>query len=320
MKKLTFLIFIFALAVLAFPVLAVQAPTLPMAFYGTATINGVSLPSDSVIKAYYGSASSDSGSLTTTAAGKYGAADPDNFRAQSDIPLIVSEGTGTIYFKAIISGYNGGNKITAAQTKTFTEGTTERLNLTFTTPATPAATPAAGAYTSSQSVVLTAAGSTAIYYTLDGTAPDRTKSPYSPTVSINSNKTLKAIAYDADGNGSQTLTAVYTFTCATVSNAASYNAYSTCGPATCNSGYTVSGLSCVSSGGGGGGGGGGGSGGTPIPSTKKGDANGDNKVDKYDFSLMMSNWGKTGTNICDFNNDGKVDKYDFALLMLNWNI
>jgi len=68
--------------------------------------------------------------------------------------------------------------------------------------------------------------------------------------------------------------------------------------------------------------GGGGGGGlyTPTPTIKKGDANGDNKIDRYDFSLMIFNWGKTGTNTCDFNNDGKVDKYDFALLMLNWSI
>jgi len=63
---------------------------------------------------------------------------------------------------------------------------------------------------------------------------------------------------------------------------------------------------------------------TPVTvtqtTTKKGDANGDNKVDKYDFSLMMANWGKIGSNICDLNNDSKVDKYDFALLMLNWSM
>jgi|GEM_PF-2215795 len=73
-----------------------------------------------------------------------------------------------------------------------------------------------------------------------------------------------------------------------------------------------------SSGGGGGGGGGGGSGTVTPTTTKKGDINGDNKVDKYDFSLMMANWGKTGTNGSDLNNDKKVDKYDFALLMANW--
>ena len=54
--------------------------------------------------------------------------------------------------------------------------------------------------------------------------------------------------------------------------------------------------------------------------SKKIDVNNDGKVDKYDFALMMSNWGKTGTNSCDFNGDGKVDKYDFALLMSKWGL
>jgi len=66
-----------------------------------------------------------------------------------------------------------------------------------------------------------------------------------------------------------------------------------------------------------------GGGGVPtlVPQTSiKGDITGDGKVDKYDFSLMMANWGKTGPNDCDLNNDNKVDKYDFALLMSNWNI
>ncbi|MCX6789827.1 MAG: dockerin type I domain-containing protein [Candidatus Gribaldobacteria bacterium] len=70
---------------------------------------------------------------------------------------------------------------------------------------------------------------------------------------------------------------------------------------------------------------GGGGGSVYIPpastsTTKIGDANGDNKVDKYDFSLMMANWGKTGSNACDLNNDSKVDKYDFSLLMTKWGL
>ena len=63
-------------------------------------------------------------------------------------------------------------------------------------------------------------------------------------------------------------------------------------------------------------GGGGGSPYTPL----KGDMNGDNTVDKYDFALLMANWGKIGSNVSDLNNDSKVDKYDFALLMSNWSI
>jgi hypothetical protein len=57
-----------------------------------------------------------------------------------------------------------------------------------------------------------------------------------------------------------------------------------------------------------------------LGTAKVGDANGDNKVDKYDFSLIMANWGKTGSNSCDLNNDGKVNKYDFALLMSKWGL
>lgn len=63
----------------------------------------------------------------------------------------------------------------------------------------------------------------------------------------------------------------------------------------------------------------GGGGPTTPPTYKTGDTNKDNKVDKYDFALMMAAWGKTGTNLSDLNNDNKVDKYDFALLMLNWS-
>ncbi|MFA6348358.1 MAG: dockerin type I domain-containing protein [Candidatus Paceibacterota bacterium] len=59
---------------------------------------------------------------------------------------------------------------------------------------------------------------------------------------------------------------------------------------------------------------------TNSPSLIIGDINNDKKIDKYDFALMMANWGKTDTNVCDLNNDKKVDKYDFALLMSKWNI
>ncbi|MDP3956248.1 MAG: S8 family serine peptidase [bacterium] len=67
------------------------------------------------------------------------------------------------------------------------------------------------------------------------------------------------------------------------------------------------------------GGGGGGGTYTPPPVAIKGDINNDKKVDKYDFALIMANWGKTGFNSADLNSDNKVDKYDFALLMSNWS-
>jgi len=78
-------------------------------------------------------------------------------------------------------------------------------------------------------------------------------------------------------------------------------------------------VSETSGGGGGGGGGGGYTPSTTSSSAIQGDINGDDKVDKYDFALMMSAWGQTGANESDLNGDNKVDKYDFALLMSKWS-
>ena len=67
------------------------------------------------------------------------------------------------------------------------------------------------------------------------------------------------------------------------------------------------------------GGGGGGGSYIPPPVFEKSDINKDKKVDKYDFSMMMAAWGKTGSNTSDLNGDNKVNKYDFALLMSKWS-
>jgi len=65
----------------------------------------------------------------------------------------------------------------------------------------PIASPAAGTYTASQSVTLTAAGSTAIYYTADGTAPNSsTGTKYTGVISVTSTTTIKGIAYYGDGS------------------------------------------------------------------------------------------------------------------------
>jgi len=66
---------------------------------------------------------------------------------------------------------------------------------------------------------------------------------------------------------------------------------------------------------------GGGGGGILGGGSVFGDINGDGRVDKYDFALMMAFWGQEVSGLrVDLNGDGKVDKYDFALLMLNWSI
>lgn len=131
----------------------------------------------------------------------------------------------------------------------------------------PTASIATGTFHASQSVTLTAAGSHSIRYTLTGIDPTCSSGTvYSSAITINTTTTLKAIScYDIDDSvASSVSTYTYTFTCTTssVSNG-TVSAYPACS-ISCNSGYTLSGSTCVSSGGGGGGGGGGGSSSTPL--------------------------------------------------------
>ena len=130
----------------------------------------------------------------------------------------------------------------------------------------PSASPIAGTYHSSQSVTLTAAGSTSIRYSTDGSTPTcSTGSVYSSAMSVTGNTTLKAIACYLSALSSSVMSVAYTFTCTTssVTNGV-VSAYPTCA-ITCNAGYSLSGGACTSDssgGSGGGGGGGGGSGGS----------------------------------------------------------
>jgi len=132
--------------------------------------------------------------------------------------------------------------------------------------AAPTASPVAGTYTSNQSVTLSASGATSIRYTDDGTSPTCASTAYSSAMSVTSSKTIKALACYPNSVTSTIASFAYVLQCATptVTNG-SVSAYPTCA-ITCNSGYTLSGSSCVASGGGGGGGGGGGYfGNTPTP-------------------------------------------------------
>ena len=103
---------------------------------------------------------------------------------------------------------------------TDTAGNTESSpvvdNVTYDTtgPVTPVATPEAGDYTSDQSVTLASSdsgsGLAAIYYTIDGSTPDNTKTEYTGTaITVDKDMTIKAIAYDNAGNGSSILSASY---------------------------------------------------------------------------------------------------------------
>jgi len=56
-----------------------------------------------------------------------------------------------------------------------------------------------------------------------------------------------------------------------------------------------------------------------TPEAQRVDANKDNKIDIFDFSILMVDWGKAVSgNIADFNGDNIVDLFDFNLLMIYW--
>jgi hypothetical protein len=59
---------------------------------------------------------------------------------------------------------------------------------------------------------------------------------------------------------------------------------------------------------------------TPPPAPKPGDANGDGKVDIFDLSRALSNWGRTGATRSqgDMNGDGVVNIFDLSILLSNW--
>ena len=77
--------------------------------------------------------------------------------------------------------------------------------------ATPTFSPAAGIYTSAQSVTISSAteGAT-IYYTTDGTEPTTNSTQYNGAISVSSSTTIKAIATAAGYDNSSVATATYT--------------------------------------------------------------------------------------------------------------
>ena len=80
-------------------------------------------------------------------------------------------------------------------------------------PSTPAFSPAAGTYTTSQTVTISeaTAGAT-IYYTTNGTTPTTSSSVYSAAITVSATETLKAIAVESGYCNSPTATAAYTIT------------------------------------------------------------------------------------------------------------
>jgi lysophospholipase L1-like esterase len=57
----------------------------------------------------------------------------------------------------------------------------------------------------------------------------------------------------------------------------------------------------------------------PSPSAKPGDIDGNGNVNIFDYNILLTNFGKTGTGIQgDLNNSGKVDIFDYNILLTNF--
>ncbi len=80
---------------------------------------------------------------------------------------------------------------------------------TLKNPDAPIATPGEGVVESGTTVALSSRAGTSIYYTLDESDPDNNSTPYTAAITINADKTIKAVAYDGAGNKGSVLTAAY---------------------------------------------------------------------------------------------------------------
>jgi hypothetical protein len=110
----------------------------------------------------------------------------------------------TIKAMATVSGLTASSVSTAAYI----------INAVVTTPAaTPTFTPAAGTYTSAQSVTITSSTPSAtIFYTTNGSTPTTSSTQYSGPISVSSTTTINAIATASGFTTSAVATATYTIT------------------------------------------------------------------------------------------------------------
>jgi len=125
-----------------------------------------------------------------------------------------SETSGTFYTGAFTVSANATVRAIAYKAGDVTSALASAAYVITGTVATPTISPAAGTYTSAQTVSLTCAtpGAT-IHYTTDGTTPSETVgTPYSGSFAVSANATVRAIAYKPDWVTSSLATAAYVIT------------------------------------------------------------------------------------------------------------
>jgi hypothetical protein len=115
-------------------------------------------------------------------------------------PITISS-SETVEAIAVASGYSNSAVGSAAYT----------INLPATAAATPGFSPAAGTYTSAQTVTITSATPAAtIYYTTNGTTPTTSSTLYSGPIIVSSSETVEAIAMASGYSNSAVGSAAYT--------------------------------------------------------------------------------------------------------------
>lgn len=183
----------------------INLPAAPGAFTQTAPTSGATGVSTS--PSFTWAASSNAASYTLVVS--------PNSNLSS--PVINQSGiTGTSFNG---SGLNNSTqyywRVTAVNATGSTNATNSGIAFTTTAPlptvATPTFSPAAGTYTSAQSVTIssTTSGAT-IYYTTDGSTPTTSSTVYTGALNVGSTQTIKAIGAKSGSNNSAVASATYT--------------------------------------------------------------------------------------------------------------
>ncbi len=199
------------------------AGTVPLSINPTGELAGTYADASGIFKGFIATASAAATPTFSPAAGTYSSAQsvtisdttPNSFfyyttdgssplASASAVPYtgpIAVVSTETIQAVAGASGF--GNSAVVAATYT--------INTTMSPAATPTFSPAAGTYTSAQTVTIsdTTPGAT-IYYTLDGSTPSTSSTKYTGTIPVGSTETIKAIAAATGFSNSAVATATYT--------------------------------------------------------------------------------------------------------------